>query len=59
VVNQAFSPTAEEVEQSLRVVAAADASSDGVLVLDGRMVDRPVVDRARALLERARGFGAG
>ena len=59
VVNEAFSPTADEVEQSRRVVAAADATSDGVLVLDGRMVDRPVVESARVLLERARGFASG
>ena len=56
VVNEAFSPNADDVEQSRRVVAAADATPEGVLVVDGRMVDRPVIDRARALLERARGF---
>lgn len=59
VVNQAFSPSAEELERSRRVVAAADASSEGVLVVDGRRVDRPVVDRARVLLERARTFARG
>ena len=59
VVNAAFSPTADEVVQSRRVVAAADATPDGVLVLDGRMVDRPVVDRARALLARAHSFASG
>lgn len=59
ILNQTFSPTAEEIEQSRRVVAAADVSPDGVFVLDGRMVDRPVVDRARVLLQRAHEFASG
>jgi citrate lyase beta subunit len=34
-------------------VEAADASSSGVVVVDGRMVDRPVVELARKTLLRA------
>lgn len=51
-VNAAFTPTASEVEWAKRVLDAA-RSGQGVIVLDGQMVDAPVIARARRLLERA------
>lgn len=53
VVNEIFSPTAEEVEEARRVVHAFDeavARGEGAVALDGRMLDAPVVDRARRVL---------
>ncbi|MDH1262674.1 CoA ester lyase [Pseudomonas sp. GD03944] len=52
VVHQALMPSAQELDWAQRVLAA-DASGDGVFVVDGQMVDAPVVGRARRLLERA------
>lgn len=55
-VNEAFTPGAGEVERARRVVDAFDAAGGGVVAVDGRMVDRPVVEAARrtlALAERA------
>ncbi len=48
VLNEAFAPSAEEVAWAKRVIAADDGS--GVFVVDGRMVDAPVVARARRVL---------
>lgn len=53
VVNAVFSPGAEEIEWARRVIAAADAAGQGVLRVDGEMVDRPVLDRARQILSSA------
>ena len=53
VVNEIFSPTAAEVEEARRVVHAFDDAvtrGDGAVALDGRMLDAPVVDRARRVL---------
>ena len=53
VVNEIFSPSAAEVEEARRVVCAFDealARGDGAVALDGRMLDAPVVDRARRVL---------
>ncbi|GAA2879294.1 CoA ester lyase [Pseudonocardia halophobica] len=47
----AFSPTPEQVEWARAVVGASAAG--GVAVVDGKMIDKPVVERARALLLRA------
>jgi citrate lyase subunit beta/citryl-CoA lyase len=53
VVNEIFSPTAAEVEEARRVVHAFDEAltrGEGAVALDGRMLDAPVVDRARRVL---------
>jgi citrate lyase subunit beta/citryl-CoA lyase len=51
-VHAAFAPSADELAWAERVVAAADAAAGGAVAVDGRMVDRPVLLRARALIER-------
>ena len=53
-VNDGFGASAEEVENARRVIAAWDASGgNGVIQLDGKMVDLPVVLAARRTLESA------
>ena len=48
-VRAGFAPTAEEVTWARRIVGAGDA----VVRVGGEMVDRPVLERARAILRRA------
>jgi citrate lyase subunit beta/citryl-CoA lyase len=53
VLNEAFSPAPHEVAQAQRIVhAAIEAERQGIgaCELDGRMVDWPVVERAREIL---------
>lgn len=55
IVNAAYGPTAEEVAHAQRVLeAASQAERDGVgaYVVDGKMIDFPLVHRARSLMER-------
>jgi citrate lyase subunit beta/citryl-CoA lyase len=52
-VHQAFAPSEEEVAHARRVLAAfeaAEARGDGVIALDGQMIDAPVVARAREIV---------
>lgn len=51
-VHEALAPSAAQVDWAQRVLAAAQASSQGALQVDGRMVDRPVLERARTILSR-------
>ena len=51
-IDAAFRPSAAEVDWARRVVAAA-AGTSGAFVVDGRMVDRPVVLKAQSILDRA------
>lgn len=46
----AFRPSEEEIAWARRVV---DAAGEGAVLLDGKMVDKPVVDRARRVLDAA------
>jgi citrate lyase subunit beta/citryl-CoA lyase len=55
VANEGFGPTPEEIAWAGRVVAAAEearARGQGAVLLDGRMIDRPIEDRARRWLAR-------
>ncbi|AHL75091.1 host specificity protein [Stutzerimonas stutzeri] len=52
VVHETLMPGADELAWAQRVLAAG-ASGDGVFVVDGQMVDAPVLGRARRLLQRA------
>jgi len=60
VLNDTFAPSAREIEHARRVVAAyeeAERQGRGSTSLDGRVIDVPVVKRARALLALAERLG--
>ena len=54
VANEVFSPSEAEIEEARKIVAAADATTAGAYLVDGKMIDAPIVDRARATLARVR-----
>lgn len=52
-VNRVFQPTSEEIDYARRVVEAfvqAEAQGFGATSLEGKMIDVPIVERARKLL---------
>lgn len=53
VINEAFTPPAEEVAQARRLVEAFDDSERDSLEVEGVFLDTATVDRYRRLLERA------
>jgi citrate lyase subunit beta/citryl-CoA lyase len=58
VIHEVFTPTAADVDRATRIIEAFDAASgagQGVTTLDGHMVERPIVERARRTLALARG----
>lgn len=50
LVNQAFTPSPSELDWARRVLAASAAAGGGVISLDGRMVDAPVLRLAQRTL---------
>jgi (S)-citramalyl-CoA lyase len=52
-INAAFRPGAAQLDRARRIVAAFEVARGGVVVVDGRMVDAPVVATARRTLLRA------
>lgn len=50
MVNAAFTTSPAEIDWARRVVAASEAAGGGVISLDGRMVDAPVLRLAQRTL---------
>ncbi|MGQ9887959.1 MAG: HpcH/HpaI aldolase/citrate lyase family protein [Aggregatilineales bacterium] len=60
-IQRVFTPRAEEIERARRVIAAYhehQRAGQGVFVLDGRMIDLPMVRHAEGVLARAQAAGA-
>lgn len=57
VINDAFTPDEESIAWARRIVDAADETDAGVFQVDGEMIDEPVIQRARGILQRARAAG--
>jgi citrate lyase subunit beta/citryl-CoA lyase len=61
ILNEEFRPSPAEIEHAARVVAAYDkalAEGVGAVTVDGRMIDVPVVERAKLLLHREAAIAA-
>ncbi len=57
IIHDVFAPSEEEIKDAERVLQAAveaEAQGLGVFSLDGKMVDAPIISRARDVLEKAR-----
>ncbi len=55
ILNAEFRPSPEEVSQARKILAAFEEAAKGnrgAIEVDGKMVDIPVVDRARGIVER-------
>ncbi|BBP99956.1 CoA ester lyase [Burkholderia sp. SFA1] len=48
-VNRGFAPSAAEREWAARVLAALESNPRGAISVDGKLVDKPIVDRARRI----------
>jgi citrate lyase subunit beta/citryl-CoA lyase len=60
LLHNAYAPTEEDVEHARRVVAAADRAEReglGVVALNGKMIDAPIVNHARRVLQSAAASG--
>lgn len=54
VVHDVFTPSEEEYEEALQVIEAikrAEESGSGVISLNGKMIDKPIVERAERIIE--------
>ena len=53
-VHAAFTPSAAEIERARRVIEAVEAVGGAAAQLDGELIERPVAQAARRVLDRAR-----
>jgi citrate lyase subunit beta/citryl-CoA lyase len=62
IVHEALLPTKEQLEWAKKVIAQDESAREkgmGAVAVDGKMVDAPIVARARALIEKAMLFEGG
>jgi citrate lyase subunit beta/citryl-CoA lyase len=60
VIHEGYAPTRAEIDKALRIVQAfreAEEKGLGVVSLGSKMIDPPVVERARRLVEQAEAMG--
>ena len=58
IINEAFTPTQEQIDKARRVVAAFEAKPNaGVVSVNGKMFDRPNLLRAQRLLKKLSKYG--
>ena len=56
VVNEVFAPKEKDIQKALAIIAAikeAEQRGSGVIAVNGKMVDRPVVIRAQRTIDLA------
>lgn len=60
LLHNAYAPSEEDVDYAQRVIAAADKAEKeglGVIALNGKMIDAPIVDHAKRVLQKAQASG--
>lgn len=60
LTHKVYAPTDKEIRNAIRVVDAihdAESKGSGVIALDGKMIDGPIVDRAYRVIELAKATG--
>ncbi|SFH64082.1 citrate (pro-3S)-lyase subunit beta [Pisciglobus halotolerans] len=60
IVNSVFAPNESEIENALNVIRAieeAEEKGSGVIALNGKMIDKPIVERAERVLNLAEAAG--
>lgn len=53
IVNQTFSPSTEEIEWASQVISVIDEAQGQAVSLNGKMIDLPVILKARKILQQA------
>ncbi len=60
IVHKVFEPTQKQINFALRTFKAieeAEKNNSGVIALDGKMIDKPIVERARRVISLAKATG--
>ncbi len=57
VINKILSPSQSEIDDAKRIVIAHQKTNKMRFSLDGKMVDKPIIESAKRLLEKAKHYG--
>jgi citrate lyase subunit beta / citryl-CoA lyase len=57
IINETFSVSQEQIDYAKKVLKAYEIHQKGVFSLDGKMIDEPIIERARKILLKAKKWG--
>jgi len=57
VINRIFSPTEKEILRAQKIVAAYEQEKKGAFSLDGKMIDKPIIERSLKIIAKAKKIG--
>lgn len=55
IINEVFSPSQKQIEYAQKVLIAAETNK-GAFSLDGKMVDKPIIERSQKVIAKAKKF---
>ncbi len=56
VINTTFTPSEQEILDAKRIVLKASQTNKGAFSLDGKMVDLPIIEKAKKTIEKAKKY---
>ena len=57
ITNEIFSPTKKEIDEATEILSIFNASSDGVVSINGKLIDKPVITKMQQILSLAESIG--
>ena len=57
-LNEVFTPSADEIARARRIIAAFEAADTGLVVIDGKLIEKPVLREMRRIVAIADRIGA-
>jgi citrate lyase subunit beta/citryl-CoA lyase len=58
IINTTFTPSEREILNAKRIVKKAEENRKGAFSLDGKMIDLPIIQKAKKTLEKAKKYNA-
>ncbi len=56
IINKVFSPSLEEITEAKRIIKKSEETKKGAFSLDGKMIDLPIIEKAKKVLEKAKKY---
>jgi citrate lyase subunit beta / citryl-CoA lyase len=56
-INETFSVTQKQINDAKKILKAYELKQTGVFSLDGKMIDEPIIERARKIISKAKKWG--
>jgi citrate lyase subunit beta / citryl-CoA lyase len=56
-INETFSVTQKQINDAKKILKAYELKQSGVFSLDGKMIDEPIIERARKIISKAKKWG--